>query len=197
MPSLIALACALVLIGCGGDDEPAGENEVAAFATELEGIYELTELELNLDGCEPAGANVISDGFLALYTTSARGFSGFKVISCADIASCQTKVQDILAPRSVSYNFHLAFDEQVNDSTAAGSETIALQAGDSCQLVVTDAVLERTADMQIEIESQHWHGDEYETNAEGFCALSEGPEPELDEPCNEFRSMTGERVADL
>jgi hypothetical protein len=62
---------------------------------------------------------------------------------------------------------------------------------------VTDAVLVRTADLQIEVESQHWYGDEYPTNAEGFCEINAGPEPALDEPCNEFRSMTGERVADL
>jgi len=192
---LAPLCVALTLAACNGDDE-GGANAVLAFGAELEGVYELIERDLNLNGCEPIGANVLGHPFLALYTSD-EPHAAVKVISCASISGCQAAVRDVRAYRSVSYNFHISFYELEGNTAVTGFETKTLRAGESCQVVVTDSALERTEDMQIEVIAQYWHGDEYPAGAEGLCDEREGPEPALDEPCNEFESMTAERVADL
>lgn len=191
MPRLAGLftAIALVLLGCGDDDD----GSVLALGTELEGVYELTERDLNLSGCEPIGANVLGHGFLALYTAD----DAVSVISCAGIVACQATVRDLRAQRGVSYNFHISFYEQDGATTLTGLEIKTLRNGNSCQNITTDAVLERVEDTQIEVVAQYWHGDEYPADGDGICYASEGPEPARDEPCNEFESMTAELVADL
>jgi len=189
-----SLALALALWACGDDGDDGGA--VLAFGQSLEGVYELTARDLNLNGCEPIGANVLGDGFLALYTAE-EPHAAVKVISCPSIAACQATVRDVRAQRSVSYNFHISFYEQDDRTTVTGFETKTLRSGNSCQIVITDSVLEQTDDMQIEVMAQYWHGDEFAPDADGLCRESEGPEPALDEPCSELESMTAERIGDL
>lgn len=185
----------LAALACGADDDHDG-GAVLALGAELEGVYELTERDLNLNGCEPIGATVLGHPYLALYT-SEEPYASVNVVSCLSPTACQLTVRSIRAFRSVSFNFHISFYEKDDEATLTGFETKTLRSGNSCQMTVTDAVLERTEDGQIEVVAQYWHGDEFPADADGLCNEREGIEPALDQPCNELESMTAERVADL
>jgi hypothetical protein len=189
---------------CTGDDSDEPDsgstigNEVAEFGAELEGIYELTLHETNLNACETGGATTLGHTFLAVYATSFPSISTVDVISCEGVEPCRESVMAARDHTSYLVNFHFIFDDQASPKTITGKRSTTVQAGELCHRQVTDVELIESAEGLIEIEARIWLGADYPVEeSSGSCDSDDGPDPDLDAPCTQLETLTAERVADL
>ena len=119
-----------------------------------------------------------------------------RVISCESIDACRDSVAALTNGGSFLTNFQFVLSEAAEDGSLAGTETLALLAGDACFRMLTDALLEQADDGGLTIDARFWYGEDYAPE-NGSCNTSTGDVPSMDEPCSEREQLTAERVADL
>jgi hypothetical protein len=167
--------------GAGGGD-PAEAREVDALAARLEGIYEVTFHETNLDACELGGLLTGSHGFFALMTRSSPNLSLVDVVSCPNVEECRELPAKWLKS-SITTTFHFTFGEATGETSLAGTFTISVQEGQQCHHRLTDATLVETAPGELRIEARLWRGEDYPVRSDGQCDLASGEGPSMEEPC--------------
>jgi hypothetical protein len=171
--------------GAGGDDPEA--REVAAIAARLEGIYEITFHETNLDACELGGTPTEGHPFFVIFTRPLVSLVTVFVMSCTSVEECRQ-----LEPASGT--FYFVFDQAHGEASLVGGFLVEVKEGEQCHHRDTYAMLLETASGELRIEARTWRGEDYPVGSDGRCTISNGRFPSRDDPCTQLEVLEASMI---
>jgi hypothetical protein len=125
----ILLLGALLTAGCGGSDDDGastgggGTLLTAATAASVEGVYQMTALSENQTGCDASGTDLLAtatETYFALVHTAVLGQEVLYLVSCTDVADCQTRAAAMVAMQPTMANYSITLSEQQSADVITG-----------------------------------------------------------------------------
>lgn len=204
--SWIAPLLGSALAACGSDGGGSGPTGGAALsaqtAASFEGVYAMTELTRNDTGCDAEGPSALAEAnetHLVAVSQAVLGQDSLQVLSCLDVADCQSKADAIRQMSGTAASFILRFtSEQSTDAISGFEATTGFERNGTCEeRTYTDHAMTRTGDT-ITVESREKALPDRPAE-DGFCVVStnEAAKEAESVPCSSLRVIAAERVADL
>lgn len=190
--------CAVV--GCSSSDAGGGQENLGNTSS-FEGIYQLTGASENTTSCATAGDSKLTklnDKFFVITSSQVFGEKYVILISCSDVANCQTKRTAQQANQFYQIEYSFTLTSSTNATTLNGFEaTTGTNEGTQCVgRTYADHVLTLAADHSVHLESRSKKLADQPEDSDGFCVVepAKSKEEAASVACSSLEAFDGSFV---